>query len=142
MSDCCSSGTCTTPIKIGIEKHQCPVNKKFYKSLPTRTVLHHIKQAWERKESNKTFYYCDDPECNVVYFSSDDSVITLSEIRTEIGTKSSSEEALICYCFGVTKSQSRDPKIKHFVIEQTKQGLCSCDTSNPSSKCCLKDFPK
>jgi hypothetical protein len=28
------------------------------------------------------------------------------------------------------------------VMAQTKAGLCSCDTSNPSGRCCLKDFPK
>jgi len=142
LSDCCSSDTCKTPKNIGIDKRRCPVNKQYYKSVAGRTVLHHVKEPWQLEESNKTFYYCDDPECDVVYFSSDDSVIALSEIRTEVGTKSSSEETLICYCFGVTKSQARDPEIKDYVIEKTKQGVCSCDTSNPSGKCCLKDFSK
>ena len=142
MSDCCSSDTCTTPITIGIDKHRCPVNKQMYKSVPARTVLHHVVQPWELEESNKTYYFCDDPECDVVYYSNDDSIITKSDLRTKVGIKSTSEDALICYCFGVTKAQSNQAEIKNFVIEQTKQGVCSCDTTNPSGKCCLKDFPK
>jgi len=48
----------------------------------------------------------------------------------------------VCYCFGVSRSDFRnDPATKDYVIAQTKAGLCSCDTSNPSGRCCLKDFP-
>ena len=142
MSDCCSSDTCITTITNGIYKHRCPVNKLSYKRVSTRTVLHHVKQPWGLEEANKTFYFCDDPECDVVYFSNDDSILTSSELRTEIGIKSTSEDALICYCFGVTKVQAIQPEIRNYVIEQTRQGICSCDTTNPSGKCCLKDFPK
>jgi len=142
MSDCCSSDTCATSITIEVDKHRCPVNKQSYRSVPFHTVLHHVKQPWGLERSNKTFYFCDDPECDVVYFTDDDSVVTQSELRTEIGIKSESEGALTCYCFGVSKAQARNPQIKEFVVEQTKQGVHSCDTTNPSGKCCLKDFPR
>jgi len=30
--------------------------------------------------------------------------------------------------------------IKAFVIQQTKEGLCACESRNPSGRCCLADF--
>lgn len=139
MSDCCSSGKCEI---TSLDTHKCPVNNRQYKSVSARTVSHHVKQPWCLETKGRTFYFCDAPDCDVVYFSNDDSVITRSQLRTEVGIKSESADALTCYCFGVAKSQASKAEIKNYVIEQTKLGICSCDTSNPSGKCCLKDFPR
>jgi len=87
-------------------------------------------------------FFCRDPDCEVVYFGEDNSVILKTELRTEVGIKDKSEQAMICYCFGVTHAAaSRSPHIKAFVIEQTRNQLCACEIRNPSGKCCLKDFP-
>ena len=139
MSDCCCSSTnCNV---IPLEKHTCPSNGKQYKTIPTRTVTHHVKRPWDFDTDGKVFYFCDDPECNVVYFTNVDSVITTSEMRTDVGIKSESPESMLCYCYGITQADFKEnPSIKDFVIEQTKLGLCSCETSNPSGKCCLKYF--
>ena len=49
---------------------------------------------------------------------------------------------MLCYCFGVSRADfDRNPGTKDFVTAQTKAGLCACETSNPSGRCCLKDFP-
>ena len=78
-----------------------------------------------------------------MYFGQDNSVIKQSDLRTKVGVKDKSEQAIICYCFGVTKDEAyRYPDIKTFVIEQTKKKICACESMNPSGKCCLKDFPK
>jgi hypothetical protein len=104
--------------------------------------LHHVQQAWRRAEEHRNYYFCEDPDCEVVYFTSDDSVILKSEVRTSIGVKVQSAAAPICYCFGITRADAlADPGIKRFVMKQTKHGVCSCETSNPSGQCCLKDFP-
>ena len=141
MSDCCcSSSNCNV---IPLKKHVCPTNGKSYKTIPVRVVTHHVKCPWDLDSKGKTFYFCDDPDCDVVYFTNDDSVITKSELRTDIGIKSESLKSLLCYCYGISWADFKEnPSVKDFVIEQTKLGLCSCDTSNPSGKCCLKDFPK
>ncbi|MES9941790.1 MAG: hypothetical protein ABW105_14325 [Candidatus Thiodiazotropha sp. 6PLUC1] len=126
-----------------MEKHVCPVNGKSYKRISTRTVTHHVRQSWELDTDGKTFYFCDDPDCDVVYFSNDNSVITKTYLRTQVGIKTSSEESMLCYCYGITmKDFIGDSSVRNFVVQQTKPGLCSCETSNPSGKCCLKDFPK
>jgi len=66
-----------------------------------------------------------------------------SMLRTRVVAKEQDGDALLCHCFGVTKADfEREPSARDFVVEQTKAGRCSCQTSNPSGRCCLKDFPK
>ena len=108
-----------------------------------RTVMHHIERAWDWTSTATHYYFCNDPECDVVYFGDDSSFVRRSHLRTRVGARERGDSDLLCYCFGVTKEDAeREPAIKSFVIAQTKAGICSCETSNPSGRCCLKDFPK
>ena len=140
MSDCCPS----QPISNQKSKrHCCPENGKQYLEVPYRTVLHHVKEPWELALKEQRYYFCDDINCEVVYFGFDDTCITKSMLRTRVGVKETADDALICYCFGVTKGESvTNKQAKAFVVEQTRNGTCSCETMNPSGRCCLKDFPK
>ncbi|WP_408645535.1 putative iron-sulfur cluster-binding metallochaperone [Sulfuricella denitrificans] len=140
MTDCCSSPKCTIPHP---NKHRCPVNGKEYAEVPEKTVIHHIKQVWQQEPGSCRYFFCDDSACDVVYFGDDDSVVLKSQLRTLVGAKEASNDALVCYCFGVTKADAlRDSKARDYVVSRTKQGLCSCETSNPSGRCCLKGFPR
>lgn len=81
--------------------------------------------------------------CQIVYFGEDDSVIKTSALRTLVGIKEKSSNSLLCYCYGITyKDYIKTPNIKSFVVQQTKEKNCACETHNPSGRCCLKDFPK
>jgi hypothetical protein len=94
-------------------------------------------------EKQQGYYFCDDPDCEVVYFGEDDSVIKKSELRTIVGIKARQPYALTCYCFGVSNLNAQQhPAVRDFIVDKTKAGFCSCDTSNPSGHCCLKDFPE
>jgi len=140
MSDCCSSH-CQEKSKP--LKQDCPLCK--HQSLPVtlKTMLHHIIKVWDYSFDDKHYYFCCEAGCDVVYFSDDGSVINKKKVRTQIGIKEKSEDVLICYCFGVSKVEACSNKTaKEFVIKQTKESICSCDTANPSGRCCLKDFPK
>lgn len=140
MSDCCSSNkeNLETP-----KRHTCPKSNKKYGEVSYKTILHHVKEPWKLKLKEQTYYFCGDPNCDVVYFGLDNSMIQKDQLRTQVGIKETSEDALICYCFGVSKLEAKkNEQVKAFVIEQTKHSLCSCTTYNPSGKCCLKDFPK
>jgi hypothetical protein len=108
-----------------------------------RTIAHHIHEAWRWQPSAKRYFFCDDPACDVVYFGDDGSTILKPQLRTRVGVKESSNDELLCYCFGVTRGDFLgNPAIKDFVVAQTVARLCSCDTSNPSGRCCIRDFPK
>ena len=139
MTQCCTSSN--TKI-IYPKKYICPVNGRSYSGISATTILHHINQPWSCEVKQQGYYFCADPECDVVYYGQDDSLILKSELRTTVGIKDKDEESLICYCFGVTKKMAIDEKIKKFVINSTKEKICACSTRNPSGKCCLKDFPK
>jgi hypothetical protein len=123
--------------------HCCPANGKPYVSVKRKTLLHHISQPWTSSLPEQGYYFCTDPDCDVVYFGEDNMVVHTDELKTVIWQKSHDKNAAICYCFGITKALARQDKtIKSFVSKQTKQSNCSCETSNPSGRCCLKDFPE
>jgi hypothetical protein len=119
------------------------VNGKEYKGVSRKTILHQIKTPWLWNSRQQNYYFCEDPECDVVYFGQDDSVIRKSELRMKVGIKEKSDDALVCYCFGVTAQDAATiPEVKAFVMGETKGHVCECEARNPSGKCCLKDFPK
>ena len=138
MTNCCSSSKSTQKYP---KRYQCPSNGKSYNSVPLATLLHHIREPWNWENKQQGYYFCDDPDCEVVYFGEDGTTINKSSLRTEIGVKENNDNALICYCFGVSKSASSSPDIKEFVLKNTKNKTCACLTRNPSGRCCLKDFP-
>ncbi|MCW8933899.1 MAG: hypothetical protein OQK98_04165 [Gammaproteobacteria bacterium] len=139
MSQCCSSSHTANKTP---EKHICPVNGNRYSSVPQSTILLHINNPWAWHNKSQAYYFCDDPECEVVYFGKDNSILEKSQMRTTVGIKEKLNNSLICYCYGVTlKEATNNTNIKEFVIQQTKQHSCACESRNPSGKCCLKDFP-
>lgn len=146
MSDCCSSNSsCDSQKekKSFPRKHACPENSKNYIAVSHKTIIHHIKSPWEKELTEEQYYFCDDPECDVVYFGLEGSRIIKSELRTKVGVKEKDDDVLICYCFGVSKAAAKqEPEIKTYVTQNTKDSLCACDIRNPSGRCCLKDFPK
>lgn len=138
MSDCCTQ---TASKNKSPRIHACPVNHHDYIHVPLKTILHHIKDSWNTNLKEQGYYFCNDPDCDVVYFGEDGSIIKKTELRTKVFSKKKND-ALICHCFGVSMfDATRNPEIKKFVTQQTKIGNCSCETSNPSGRCCLKDFP-
>lgn len=143
---CCSKQACeqtNTEVNPIPRKFNCPANGKAYSLVDPKTMSHHLKQTWNWQALEQGYYFCDDPECDVVYFAEDGSVIKKPELRTAVGIKEMKPDSLLCYCYGVTlKDAQSDASIKEFVIQKTKINECSCDTRNPSERCCLKDFPK
>lgn len=136
MSDCCRG---SAENSIG-DKSLCPVCGNTSKSVLSRTVSLHLQHPWHHLLANEGYHFCDTASCKVIYFSSQQT-FDQGDIRTPVGAKSLEPSALLCYCYGVTRADyAQDVTVKDYVAEQTKQGLCACVTSNPSGKCCLKDF--
>ena len=140
MADCCSSTHATSVIP---RKHRCPVCDKENIEVSVTTIIHHIKEPWRWQGKKQGYYFCEDPECDVVYFAQDDSLINKNELRTVVGIKEKSVNAPVCYCFGVSaKEANENPEVKAFVLQKTKEHICACEIRNPSGRCCLKDFPE
>ena len=138
MTECCESNLCKAP-----GKYRCPINGKEYGAVGVKTILHHLVEPWKKNLTGKQYYFCSDTDCDVIYFGHDDSVICRDEMRTNVGVKEQNPDRIICYCFGVSYAIAEENSaVVNFVKDKTKQALCSCETSNPSGRCCLKDFPK
>ncbi len=143
---CCSSSDVKYKGDTSPKRHACPKNGKEYLQVSFSTVLQHIKKPWNQnflKQGEKTHYFCSDPDCEVVYFDEKNSIIIKSDLRTLVGIKEpQNDNAMACYCFDITLAEAKsDSKLKQYVINQTKNNFCSCESQNPSGKCCLKDFP-
>ncbi len=140
---CCSSDNKSSS-KKSAKRHNCPKSSNECLQVSYSTVLQHLKKPWNKNvlDSN-TYYFCNDSDCEVVYFTEHDSIISKSELRTLVGIKEHhSDHALACYCFDITLAEAKNNnELKQFVIDKTKNNLCSCDSQNPSGRCCLKDFP-
>jgi len=137
MSDCCSA------VDRVARKYKCPVCAGQNSAVPIKTILQHINKPWQWDVKDQEYYFCDNPDCAVVYFAQDSAIIKVNELRTIVGIKAQTKDALICYCFGVSIDEAKQsPEAKVFVIEQTRQHNCACAIRNPSGRCCLKDFPK
>ncbi|WP_188917485.1 putative iron-sulfur cluster-binding metallochaperone [Shewanella gelidii] len=137
MTSCCSENTDSSSAP---KTHRCPVDGELYSRVPMTTILHHIHQPWMWHAKPQGYYFCSNPHCDVVYFGEDNSVLTKSSLRTKVGVKDNHPNSLICYCFGVSRAESKSQDIKAFVVRSTREKKCACTARNPSGRCCLKDF--
>ena len=128
-----------------LRKALCPINGLGYSRVKAKTILHQVKKPWQLNLLNQSYFFCDDPNCDVVYFGEDQSTLVRNDLRISVGQKSQNQRKTICYCFDVQlsdlNSDKTQEKAKAFVVEQTKKSTCDCELRNPSGKCCLKNFP-
>lgn len=71
---------------------------------------------------------------------------TTDAVRLPVGQKSTDTQRTLCYCFDIRFSDLADSasakRCHDFVIDETRNKVCSCEERNPSGRCCLRDFPK
>ena len=85
MSDCCSKN----------KRHICPKNNKEYREVPYKTILHHVKAPWSLALKDQAYYFCSDPDCEVVYFGEHNSSIHKDQLRTRLGIKERSDDTAV-----------------------------------------------
>ena len=130
-------------------KDICPVCKNKAKEVSAITVKSLVKsECLKELSSVKDFFYCQTPNCEVIYFKPNEIIIQEHLIK-EVGIKEWSSPKTVCYCFNWTKEKISD-EIKEFgktnAIEDISGKMnsigCDCEHQNPSGKCCLKDVKK
>ena len=140
MNTCCSNRHNDYP-----DKHVCPVNGQVYAAVNHRTVLHHAKAPWAGQIPVQSYYFCTDPDCEVVYFGEDDRLLRRNDQRTTVGQKAWTPDLPVCYCFDIRANDALAENAaiaRQFVIDHTRDGSCDCAIRNPSGRCCLKEFPE
>jgi len=140
MSDCCTHDSCSAYPKKAV----CPANGQTYNQVERKTLLHHLHKPWQIELPEQGYYFCDSPDCEVVYFGENQQTFTQTELRTRVGQKSRNADRTLCYCFDVKQSDLSQQLVeaRTFVINQTRNSTCDCEIRNPAGRCCLKDFPK
>jgi len=137
MSNCCLDKSSASYPK----KSNCPKSGHECGAVQSTTIKHHLKHPWLWEKKSQGYYFCADPGCPVIYFGEDGSIFEQSSLRTQVGVKQSGSDALLCYCFGVSKQDYlENTELIEFVKQETKSRSCACDVRNPSGRCCLIDF--
>ena len=117
--DDCTCGVKGTPVTINL-------------------VRHHLTAAWQHSIEGKSFTFCEEPGCPVVYFAGDGTTFDVAAVRAAPAYKSGDKADRLCFCFDVTgQDVLGDSDPTPYVRERVRQGECACDVLNPSGMCCL-----
>lgn len=131
------SGSCCS--KQPAQQGCCPECGSSSRTVSTATMLHHLGSPWKLNLSTGDYFYCDNRNCNTVYFNLGGARYLLGDLRPE--TLHALKHNTLCFCFGISEGAAKDDTIRRFIIEQTRDKVCSCKSSNPSGRCCLGNVP-
>lgn len=116
----------------------CPRCRTSGQPVPLGLVRHHLARPWALDLEGKAFSFCEEPGCDVVYWSSDGRAYASHQLRRAPAYKSGDEADLLCFCFDVSGRDAlsaEDPAA--YVRERVRNAECACDVLNPSGACCL-----
>jgi len=96
------------------------------------------------------FSFCSARDCPVVYFEEEGGhEFTTDDLRVPVGAKASSDPIPLCYCFGFDESHIRDENLQmgkttipEKILRLISEGLCACESRNPSGMCCLGEVKR
>ena len=112
-----------------------------------KTVLLMLKPNFLEQAMHGNYRFCAVPDCPIVYFDEEGKQqFTIDDLRVRVGLKVTEDPIPLCYCFGFDESHVRDElartgttTIPHTISQLIREGLCACDSRNPSGVCCLGD---
>jgi hypothetical protein len=142
MSDCCN-----LPEHVEALDERCRRCGARGRRVRRETMESLLKpQALERLES-VPYFFDRTPSCDVVYFSNEGrSYFQKDELTERVGLKGTEPPVPLCYCFGHTDESAREEivatgrsTVAKRIAAEVEAGNCSCETKNPSGKCCLGD---
>ena len=80
---------------------RCPANGQEYRQVAFKAMMHQLRQPWSMELPDQAYYFCTSPECDVVYFGGDGTMLSRAQLRSEVGQKSTTPDRLVCYCFDI-----------------------------------------
>jgi hypothetical protein len=127
----------------------CPVAGKPGRRVPPVTVRSLVRDERASETEGRDWFFCDLPDCPVVYFAQDGKTISKDALKVRVGVKEKDGQRPVCYCFGHTVESIRDEIAKTgmstvlaSITAKVKAGECSCETMNPKGTCCLGDVSR
>lgn len=115
-----------------------------------KTILLMLKPELLEQAMTGTYGFCSARNCPIVYSEDQGSHrFTIDDLLLRVGLKVKEDPIPLCYCFGFDESHIRDEisrtgntNIPERISAFIRQGLCACETRNPSGMCCLGEVNK
>ena len=110
------------------------------------TMEHLLRPALAQRIAETQYYFCETPNCPVVYFSHHPGapVFRKQDLSVRMGSKETGDPIPLCYCFSITRQAVRDEiqqtgfsTVVSRIKAEVQAGNCACEVKNPSGKCCL-----
>ncbi|MBI4586008.1 MAG: cation transporter [Planctomycetes bacterium] len=127
----------------------CPAAGKPGKRVPPVTVRSLVRDERASEIDGREWFFCDLPDCQVVYFAQDGKTFSKEALKVRVGVKEKVAPRPVCYCFGHTVESIRDEiartgrsTVLASITAEVKAGECSCETMNPKGTCCLGDVSR
>lgn len=98
-------------------------------------------------EANRDWYCCINSNCDICYFDTKE-VINTNSLKVKLWFKHTSDDVMICYCAGITRSEIKEAVNKGcFSIDAVrtylkKHNMGECIVKNPLGRCCHEVFKK
>ncbi len=123
----------------------CAECKAQGRPVPRKTVLLMLKPHLLEQAMTGSYSFCSSSDCPVVYFEEQsDRRFAIEDLRVRVGVKAKTDPIPLCYCFGFDESHLREEisetgttTVLDRISELIREGLCACESRNPSGACCL-----
>jgi hypothetical protein len=144
--DCCTKDeTASEANAKSVATERCRTCRHQGAPVSRKTVLLMLKPDLLEQASKGVYRFCGTPDCPAVYFEEHGShIFTTKDLRVIVGAKSKTDPIPLCYCFGFDEihlreefSQTGSTTIPDRISSLIREGLCACETRNPSGGCCL-----
>ena len=127
----------------------CPVCQHKGKKIDTATVKSQIVVSLHYV-SDSQYYFCDQTDCDVVYYNEGGNIFTILDVRERVYQKEPhADNVLMCYCFYHTLGAIKTDIHHHSgqtIVDNINTGIqtgkCACDWRNPQGSCCLGNVKK
>ena len=146
ITDCCAKEEeVTCDAKASATAESCRECSRQGTPVSRKTVLLMLKPHLLKQASTGKYRFCGAPDCSTVYFEENGHrAFTTDDLRVLVGVKAKTDPIPVCYCFGFDESHLRGEigstgrtTIPEEISSLIREGLCACDTRNPSGNCCL-----
>ena len=129
---------------------RCPISGTAGKGVDLVTVKALLTAAALRRLDGKTYRFCPEPSCDLVYFDRQaGSVFVKQDLSVRVGLKETEDPIPVCYCFGLTKADLRadianrgGTDAPQWIAAEIRSGHCACEVRNPEGSCCLGNVSK
>lgn len=124
----------------------CPVASRRGKTVPLVTLRSLVLPEHAGVIEDREWFFCDLPDCDVVYFTNDGRTLDKGALKVRVGLKEKRAPRLVCYCFDHTVESIREEirrtrwsTVVASIKEKIQAGECNCEVLNPKGRCCLGD---